>query len=244
MLNQFKEKGMLKGNEFIVKTIVSSELIKTIAQDVGVECIDCYTGFKWIAALIRELEGKRKFICGGEESYGFLPGDYVRDKDSVGTMAMVAELAAWVKEHGKTLFQLLKEIYVEYGYSRERQVSIVRKGKTGAEEIKGMMENYRKNPPAILGGSKVVTIKDYLSLKTINTINGNTEPIEMPIISDVLQYFTEDGSKISVRPSGTEPKIKYYFEVKEEMESIDKYEEAIKKADSKIDMIVSDLKIS
>jgi phosphoglucomutase len=243
MLNQWKEKGMLTGNEFVVKTIVSSELIKTIAQNVGVECFDCYTGFKWIAMVIRELEGKRKYICGGEESYGFLPGDYVRDKDSVGSIAMIAEVAAWAKEHGKTLFQLLKEIYVENGYSRERLISIVRKGKSGAEEIKAMMENYRKNPTLYLGGSKVVAIKDYLSLKTVNPHTGSSETIEMPITSDVLQFFTEDGSKISVRPSGTEPKIKFYFEVKEEMKSIDKYGEAIKKADLKIDMIVKDLQI-
>ena len=243
MLKQWKLKGKLTGNEFTVKTIVSSEMIKKIAQNNGVECFDCYTGFKWIAMVIRELEGKKKYICGGEESYGFLPGDYVRDKDSVGSIAMIAEVAAWAKENGKTLYQLLKEIYMENGYSRERLISIVRKGKTGADEIKQMMANFRNNPPKNLGGSKVIELKDYLSLKSINPQTGNTEIIEQPVTSDALQFFTEDGSKISVRPSGTEPKIKFYFEVTEELKSIEKYNNVIEKADKKIDLIVKDLNL-
>ena len=243
MLNQWKEKGKLTGKEFTVKTIVSSELIKTIANNVGVKCFDCYTGFKWIAMVIRELEGKMKYICGGEESYGFLPGDYVRDKDSVGSIAMISEVTAWAKERGKTLYQLLQNIYMENGYSRERLISIVRKGKSGAEEINAMMENFRKKPPMLLGGKRVVAIKDYITLKTVNPHTGSEEPLDFPITSNVLQFFTEDGSKISVRPSGTEPKIKFYFEVTEELDSIDKYEEVIKKADKKIDLIVRDLKL-
>jgi len=243
MLNQWKEKGKITGNEFTVKTIVSTELINSIAKNAGVECFDCYTGFKWIAMVIRELEGKKKYICGGEESYGFLPGDYVRDKDSVGSIAMIAEIAAWAKENGKTMYQLLKEIYMENGFSHERVISIVRKGKSGAEEIKAMMTDFRNNPPKNIAGSKVVIIKDYLSLKTLNTCTGNIENINQPTTSDVLQFYTENGSKISVRPSGTEPKIKFYFEVKEELTSIDKYDEVLKKADKKIDLIVEGLKL-
>ncbi|MCL2074515.1 MAG: phospho-sugar mutase [Marinilabiliaceae bacterium] len=243
MIKQWKEKGLLTGNEFTVKTIVSSELIKTIAQNNGVECFDCYTGFKWIAMVIRELEGKMKYICGGEESYGFLPGDYVRDKDSVGSIAMLAEVAAWAKEHGKTLYQLLKEIYMENGYSRERLISIVRKGKAGAEEINEMMTNFRNNPPIKLGGSNVIAMKDYLSLKSLNPQTGKSETINQPVSSNALQFYTEDGSKISVRPSGTEPKIKFYFEVTEEFNNIENFAQTIEIADKKIDSIVGDLKL-
>ncbi|MDR2927312.1 MAG: phospho-sugar mutase [Cytophagaceae bacterium] len=244
MLNQWKAKGKLTGSEFAVKTIVTSELIKTIARNTGVECFDVYTGFKWIAMVIRELEGKRKYICGGEESYGFLPGDYVRDKDSVGAIAIIAEIAAWAKEQGKTLYGLLKEIYVENGFSCERLISIVRKGKAGADEIKAIMTDFRNNPPKQLGGSKVTVVKDYMSLKATNPQTGVDEVISQPATSDVLQFFTEDGSKISVRPSGTEPKIKFYFEVTVELKSIDLYEQAKAEGDRKIDKIVADLKLN
>ncbi len=243
MINQWKEKGLLSGNEFTVKTIVTSEAIKKTADLYGVKCYDTYTGFKWIAAIIRDLEGVNKYICGGEESYGFLPGDYVRDKDSVGSICMIAELAAWAKENNKSIFDLLRDIYLEIGFSYERLLSIVRKGKSGSEEIKAMMERFRKNPPKSLGGSKVTLIKDFLVLKASNPQNGENETLEMPTKSDVLQFFTEDNSKISVRPSGTEPKIKFYFEVKEEMKNRDDFENSIRKANNKIDKIIEDLNI-
>ena len=243
MLNQWKQKGLLTGNEYIVKTIVTSELLKNIADNIGVECFDVYTGFKWIAMVIREFEGKRKYICGGEESYGFLPGDYVRDKDAVGAITMIAEIAAWARENGKTLFGLLKEIYMENGFSQERLISIVRKGKTGADEIKAIMAQFRNEPPMVLGGSKVVNVKDYLSLKATNPQTKTVQNIDQPVTSDVLQFFTQDGSKVSVRPSGTEPKIKFYFEVKVELESTAHLDSATNQANKKIDLIVSDLKI-
>ena len=241
ILKQWKEKGNLTGNEYIVKTIVTSELIKGIADSLDVECFDVYTGFKWIAMVIRELEGKRKYICGGEESYGFLPGDYVRDKDSVGSITMFAEIAAWARDNGKTLYGLLKEIYMENGFSQERLISIVRKGKSGADEIKAMMAKFRNQPPLKLGGSEVTVIKDYLSLKVTNPNNATSKPINQPVTSDVLQFFTQDGSKISMRPSGTEPKIKFYFEVKVELEGPDEFEKATTLANQKIDKIVADL---
>jgi phosphoglucomutase len=244
MLNQWKQKGLLTGKEYIVKTIVTSEIIKRIADNLKVECFDVYTGFKWIAMVIRELEGKRKYICGGEESYGFLPGDYVRDKDAVGAITMLAEIAAWARDQGKTLYGLLKEIYIENGFSQERLISIVRKGKSGADEIKAIMEQFRQQPPLNLGGSKVTSVKDYLVLKNTNPQTGKTEAIQQPTSSDVLQFFTEDGSKISVRPSGTEPKIKFYFEVKVELKSAAHLESATAQAQQKIDQIVADLKLN
>ncbi|TCO05968.1 phospho-sugar mutase [Natronoflexus pectinivorans] len=244
MISQWKERGLLTGKEFTVKTIVTSELIKKIADDFNVECFDAFTGFKWIAAIIRDLEGKKKYICGGEESYGFLPGDYVRDKDSVGAICMIAEVAAWAKENGKTLFELLKDIYIDHGFSYERLLSIVRKGKSGADEIKAMMEGFRNNPPKTLGGSKVNLVKDYLTLTSKNPNTGETHSLEMPANSDVLQFFTEDGSKISVRPSGTEPKIKFYFEVLGAMKSRDQFEMATAEANKKIDLIIKDLKLN
>ncbi|ASB51208.1 phospho-sugar mutase [Alkalitalea saponilacus] len=243
MISQWKERGLLTGKEFTVKTIVTSELIKKIADDFNVECFDAFTGFKWIAAIIRDLEGTKKYICGGEESYGFLPGDYVRDKDAVGAICMIAEVAAWAKENGKTLFELLKDIYIDHGFSYERLLSIVRKGKSGADEITAMMERFRNNPPKTLGGSKVNLIKDYLTLVSKNPNTGETHSLEMPANSDVLQFFTEDGSKISVRPSGTEPKIKFYFEVQGAMKNRDQFEMATAEANKKIDLIIKDLKL-
>lgn len=244
MLKQWKEKGLFTGNEYIVKTIVTSELIKNIADNIGIECFDVYTGFKWIAMVIRELEGKRKYVCGGEESYGFLPGDYVRDKDSVGSITMIAEIAAWARDNGKTIYDLIKEIYIENGFSQERLISIVRKGKAGADEIKAMMAKFRNNPPMVLGGSKVTVVKDYLSLLATNPHTGKSDKLNQPVTSDVLQFFTEDGSKISVRPSGTEPKIKFYFEVKVGLEDASKFESATKSANQKIDQIVADLNLN
>lgn len=243
MLTQWEEKGLLTGKEFTVKTIVTSELIAKIAEKNDIKYFDVYTGFKWIAAVIRELEGKKKYICGGEESYGFLPGDYVRDKDAVGAICMFAEVSAWAKENGKSLFELLQDIYIEYGFSQERLISIVRKGKKGADEIKGMMADFRTNPPKTLGGAKVSLIKDYSTLKASNIQTGKSETINQPEKSNVLQFFTEDGSKVSVRPSGTEPKIKFYFEVQSPLKSRDDYYNATAKANKKIDAIVADLKL-
>ena len=174
---------------------------------------DCYTGFKWIAAVIRENEGKKTYIGGGEESYGFLPEEFARDKDAVSSCALMAEIAAWAKDNGKTLFEQLQDIYVEYGFGKEKGISVVRKGKSGAEEIAQMMRDFRTNPPKEIAGSKVSTIKDYETLKTTTVATGAVSVLDFPCTSNVLQYFTEDGTKISVRPSGTEPKIKFYIEV-------------------------------
>lgn len=244
MVTQWKERGLLTGKEFIVKTIVTTELMKAIADKNGVEIYDTFTGFKWIASIIRELEGKKKYICGGEESYGFLPGDYVRDKDSVGAICMIAEIAAWAHDKGKSLYELLKDIYIEYGFSQERLISIVRKGKSGADEIAAIMKQFRTTPPVSLGGSKLNLIKDYSVLTAKNPINGKSSPIDLPAYSDVLQFFTEDGSKVSVRPSGTEPKIKFYFEVQVELKNRAGYNAATQKGNEKIDKIVADLKLS
>ncbi|WP_010665033.1 phospho-sugar mutase [Marinilabilia salmonicolor] len=244
MLNQWKEKGMLTGKEFTVKTIVTSELIKTIADQAGVECFDTYTGFKWIAGVIRENEGIKKYICGGEESYGFMPGDYVRDKDSVGSIVMISEIAAWAKDQNKSVYDLLKDIYIENGFSQEKMKYIVRKGKSGAEEIEALMKKFRDTPPAQLGGSKVSLMKDYLTLKAKNLISGETTDItDKPTTSNVLQFFTEDGSKVSVRPSGTEPKIKFYFEVRDNMKNREEFNSVSAKALKKIDSIMTDMEV-
>ena len=208
--------GKMKDNDFIVKTIVTTELIKAVADKNRIEMRDCYTGFKWIAREIRLSEGKQQYIGGGEESYGFLAEDFVRDKDAVSACALLAEICAWAKDQGKTLFDVLLDIYVEYGFSKETTVNVVKPGKSGADEIKAMMENFRANPPKEIGGSKVILAKDYKSLKATDG-EGKVTDIDMPETSNVLQYFTEDGTKISVRPSGTEPKIKFYIEVKGQM---------------------------
>ncbi len=208
--------GKMKGNEFIVKTIVTTEVIRKIAEKNKIEMFDCYTGFKWIAREIRLNEGKKQYIGGGEESYGFLAEDFVRDKDAVSACSLLAEICAWAKDQGKTLYDVLMDIYVEYGFSKEVTVNVVKPGKTGADEIKAMMERFRACPPKELGGSEVVLIKDYKTLQTTDG-EGNVAPLDMPESSNVLQFFTADGTKVSVRPSGTEPKIKFYMEIKGEM---------------------------
>ena len=243
LIRRWKENGKIDGNQFFVKTIVTSELLREVAEANGVESIDCFTGFKWIAAVIREFEGKKKYICGGEESYGFLPQDFVRDKDAVSSCAIFAEMAAWAKDNGKTLFDLLRDIYVEYGFSKEKMVYIVREGKSGADEIIQMMTGFRKNPPKSLGGSPVKWVKDYTVLKAVNPITGVTEKLDFPTTSDVLQFITEDGSKVSVRPSGTEPKIKFYMEVKGIMNSRKEYEIANEAAEKKIADVIKELGI-
>ena len=221
--------GKMKGNEFVVKTIVTTELIKAIADKNNVEMYDCYTGFKWIASVIRENEGKKQYIGGGEESYGFLAEDFVRDKDAVSACSLLAEICAWAKDQGKTLFDVLMDIYVEYGLSLNHTVNVVKPGKTGADEIKQMMVNFRTNPPKELAGSEVVLTKDYQSLKATDN-KGNVTDIAQPTTSNVLQWYTADGTKVSVRPSGTEPKIKFYIEVTGEMKCPKCYAEAEKKA--------------
>ena len=208
--------GKMQPNDFIVKTIVTTELIKAVADKNKIEMRDCYTGFKWIAREIRLSEGKQQYIGGGEESYGFLAEDFVRDKDAVSACSLLAEICAWAKDQGKTLYDVLMDIYVEYGFSKETTVNVVKPGKSGADEIKAMMDNFRANPPKEIGGSPVKLIKDYKTLK-ITDAQGKVSELDMPEASNVLQYFTEDGTKISVRPSGTEPKIKFYIEVKGEM---------------------------
>ena len=234
--------GKMQPNDFIVKTIVTTELIKKIADKNNVEMIDCFTGFKWIAREIREFEGVKQYIGGGEESYGFMAEDFVRDKDAVSAMCLLAEICAYAKDQGKTLYDLLMEIYLEYGFSHEFTVNVVRPGKTGADEIKQMMENFRNNPPKQLGDSPIIITKDFLKLEQRDA-NGNVTKLEMPDTSNVLQWFCENGDKVSVRPSGTEPKIKFYFEVKGEMKCADCYERCVKEALEKIEEFKKELSL-
>lgn len=207
-----KAMGKMKDTDFIVKTIVTTEVIRKIAEKNHIEMRDCYTGFKWIAREIAISEGKQQFIGGGEESYGFMAEDFVRDKDAVSACSLLAEICAYAKDKGKTLYELLMEIYLEYGFSEEYTINVVKPGKTGADEIKQMMTNFRNNPPKDLAGSKIVCSKDFQSLTQTDS-EGNVTKLDMPATSNVLQWFCEDGTKLSVRPSGTEPKIKFYFEV-------------------------------
>ena len=240
IITQYTKLGKMTGKEFVVKTIVTTELIKEIANRNNIEMFDCYTGFKWIAREIRLNEGKKKYIGGGEESYGFLAEDFVRDKDAVSACCLIAEVAAWARDNGKTLYELLQDIYLEYGFSKECAINIVKPGKSGAEEIKAMMDNYRANPLKELAGSPVVCVKDFKTLKMTDG-EGNVSDLEMPDTSNVLQYFSADGSKVSVRPSGTEPKIKFYIEVKELMHSRADYDAANKRADEKIELVKKSL---
>ena len=221
--------GKMKGNEFVVKTIVTTELIKAIADKNNVEMYDCYTGFKWIARQIRLNEGKKQYIGGGEESYGFLAEDFVRDKDAVSACSLLAEICAWAKDQGKTLFDVLMDIYVEYGFALNQTINVVKPGKTGADEIKQMMVDFRANPPKELAGEEVVLVKDYQTLKATDN-KGNVSDIDQPEPSNVLQWYTAGGTKVSVRPSGTEPKIKFYVEVTGEMKCPKCYADAEAKA--------------
>ena len=243
IMTRRKELGLLTGKEFVVKTIVTTELVKDIAEKKGIEIFDCYTGFKWIADIIRKNEGMKKYIGGGEESYGFLAADFVRDKDSVSACTLFAEIAAWAKDKGKSMYQLLEDIYLEYGYSKEVGVSLVRKGKEGADEIEAMMKNFRINPMETLGGSPVTLIKDFARLEAIDFIRNEQVALEMPTTSNVLQYFTEEGTKLSIRPSGTEPKIKFYIEVKESAKTREELTHAEAKAETKINAIRQELGI-
>lgn len=236
-------KGLMKPTDFIVKTIVTTEVIRKIAEKQHIEMRDCYTGFKWIAREIALSEGKQQYIGGGEESYGFLAEDFVRDKDAVSACSLLAEICAWAKDQGKTLYDVLMDIYLEYGFSREFTINVVKPGKSGADEIKQMMTDFRNNPPQELGGSKVTVWKDYQTLEQ-RDVNGNVTKLNMPEPSNVLQWFCEDGTKISVRPSGTEPKIKFYIEVKGTMKCNGCYERCTNEANDKIAAIKKSLNLN
>jgi len=243
IMTRNKELGRITGKEYIVKTIVTTETIKSIADQNGFKMYDCYTGFKWIAAVIRDNEGIGRYLGGGEESYGFLAEDFCRDKDAVSAISLMAEALAWAKTKGMNFLQMLQDIYIKYGYSREAGVSLVRKGKSGAEEIIAIMKEFRANPPKQIAGSDVVIVKDYADLNMKNLKTGEVTKMDMPTTSNVLQYFTEDGTKISIRPSGTEPKIKFYVEVKGSMKTNADYADANNKADAKIEAVKKDLGI-
>ena len=232
-----KATGKMKAGDFIVKTIVTTEVIRKIAEKQNIEMRDCYTGFKWIAREIAISEGKQQYIGGGEESYGFLAQDFVRDKDAVSACSLLAEICAYAKDHGKTLYDLLMDIYLEYGFSKEMTVNVVKPGKSGADEIKQMMTDFRNNPPKELGGSKVILWKDYQTLEQ-TAADGTKTKLDMPTTSNVLQWFCEDGTKVSVRPSGTEPKIKFYIEIKDSsMKCAGCYERCSNDADAKVEAI-------
>ena len=242
-LTRWAELGKLDGKQYAVKTIVTSQMANAVAEHFGVKCYDCLTGFKYIAKIIRENEGVAKYIGGGEESFGYLAGDYVRDKDAVSACALAAEAAAWAKDTmGLTLYEWLQELYVKYGFFRESLVSVVRKGKEGAEQIQQMMVDFRTNAPKMLAGSEVVKVLDYKSLEQTDLITGEKTAIEQDS-SNVLQWITADGTIVSVRPSGTEPKIKFYFGVKEPLASVELYDEVLAKLDAKIEAIKADLKL-
>ena len=236
IMTRNKELGRITGKEYIVKTIVTTETIKSIADQNGFKMYDCYTGFKWIAAVIRDNEGVGRYLGGGEE-------DFCRDKDAVSAISLMAEALAWAKTKGMNFLQMLQDIYIKYGYSREAGVSLVRKGKSGAEEIIAIMKEFRANPPKQIAGSDVVIVKDYADLNMKNLKTGEVTKMDMPTTSNVLQYFTEDGTKISIRPSGTEPKIKFYVEVKGSMKTNADYADANNKADAKIEAVKKDLGI-
>lgn len=243
LMTRNAELGRLTGKEYIVKTIVTTETIKRIADANNIKMYDCYTGFKWIASVIRDNEDAARYLGGGEESYGFLAETFARDKDSVSAISLMAEALAWAKENNMSFLEMLQDIYLKYGFSREEGISVVRPGKTGADEIVAMMKNFRANPQKSLGGSPVVTIKDYSDLNCTDVQTGKVEKMDFPTTSNVLQYFTADGSKISIRPSGTEPKIKFYIEVRGTMNSKADYAEAIKAAEAKTEMIKKELGI-
>lgn len=234
--------GKMKPTDFIVKTIVTTEVIHKIAENQHVEMRDCYTGFKWIAREIALSEGKQQYIGGGEESYGFLAEDFVRDKDAVSACSLLAEICAYAKDHGKTLYDILMDIYLEYGYSKEFTINVERPGKSGADEIQQMMKDFRSNPPKDLGGSVIEITKDYQSLE-LTKADGSKEKIDMPETSNVLQWFCTDGTKVSVRPSGTEPKIKFYLEVKDVMNTAAEYKLCEERAEKKIEAIKKSLRL-
>ena len=242
-LTRWAERGDLDGKQYIVKTIVTSTMPNVVAEHFGVKCYDCLTGFKYIAKIIRQNEGVTKYIGGGEESFGYLAGDYVRDKDAVSACALAAEAAAWAKDTmGLTLYEWLQQLYVKYGFFRESLVSVVRKGKDGAEEIQRMMVDFRANPPKELAGSQVVTVRDFKSLEELEVVTGEKTAIGQGS-SNVLLWVTADGTIVSVRPSGTEPKIKFYFGVKEPLASVEEYDAVEAQLDAKIERIKGELNL-
>ena len=242
LLRRWKELGRITGSQYIVKTVVTSDLFARIAESFGVEYYNVLTGFKFIASVIRDNEGKKQYIGGGEESYGYLIGDFVRDKDAISSSVMIAEAMAWAKDNGMSLYDMLIDIYLKYGYFKENLVSIVKEGKEGAEAIKAMMHSFRVQPPQSLAGSKVIKIVDYEQRKEHDLVTGTTKDIDLPV-SDVLQFITEDQTVVSMRPSGTEPKIKFYFSVREELLSKEQFEEAEQAATRKIELIKKDLNL-
>jgi phosphoglucomutase len=242
MLKMWSEKGKLDGNQFVIKTIVTTDLILDIAKKFDVESYQTLTGFKYIASIIKDLEGKKKFIVGGEESYGYLAGDFVRDKDAISSCALLAEMTAWAKENGMGAFDLLVKIYKEFGFYKESLLSITRKGKAGAEEIQEMMMNLRANPPKTIQGSPVTRLFDYQSLEVTDLATGKKETLDFPK-SNVLQFTTEDGTKVSARPSGTEPKIKFYFSVKAPLVSAGDFDKVQAQLDKKIENIIGELSL-
>lgn len=243
LIKRRRELGLLTGNDYVVKTIVTTELFKDVAEKNNVECFDAYTGFKWIADVMRKNPDKN-YVGGGEESFGYMPGDFTRDKDAVSSCSIMAEIAAWAKDQGKNLFDILKEIYLEYGFSKEKMIYIVREGLQGSQEIAQMMHDYRFNTPKEINGSPVVLVKDYTTRKATNPITGEASDLDFETTADVLQIYLEDGSKISVRPSGTEPKIKYYFEVREALNSLDEFYATEEKANKKIEGIIDSLRLN
>lgn len=240
IVKRWSELGRLRGKEYIVKTIVTTELVARIAESFGVKHFDCLTGFKYIATVMRNHEQTMQYVCGGEESFGFLAEDFVRDKDAVSACSLAAEAAAWAKSQNMTLYGLLKEMYVRYGFFREALVSVVRKGKEGQEEIAKMMSDYRSNPPRSLGGSPIIAIKDYLSGEALDLTNGSKTPIDMER-SNVLQFTTADSTVVSIRPSGTEPKIKFYFGVRAELNDTARFGEVQAELDGKIESIKKEM---
>ncbi|MGM9844883.1 MAG: phospho-sugar mutase [Muribaculaceae bacterium] len=243
LMQRRRELGLLKGNEYVVKTIVTTETIKAIAENNGIKMYDCYTGFKWIASVIRELEGTDVYLGGGEESYGFLAEDFCRDKDAVSAISLMAEICAWAKDRGLDFNAMLQDIYIRNGFSKEAGISVVRTGRDGALEIQQMMRDFRTNAPKTLGGSPVVTVKDYDSLTCTDLRSGKAVKLDFPTTSNVLQFFTEDGSKVSIRPSGTEPKIKFYLEVHGTLADRNDWDRANADADAKLEALKHDLGI-
>ncbi len=242
LLDAWKEKGKLNGRQYIVKTIVTTDLIDKMAEQYGVDCYNTLTGFKYIAGIIRELEGKREFIAGGEESYGYLISDFVRDKDAVASCAMIAEMAAWAKNNGQGLYELLQQMYRRFGYYQESLISVTKPGKSGAEEIQQMMTQLRQDPPHEIAGSPLVKLMDYENGTCMMPLEGQVDPLDFPR-SNVLQFLTEDGSKISARPSGTEPKIKFYISVNTNAKEGEEAAEVKRRLDDKVQQIVEDMKL-
>jgi phosphoglucomutase len=236
MIESRKEKGIAQPNDMVVKTIVTTDMIDVIAAHYGVKCYNVLTGFKWIAELINVKEATENYVIGGEESYGLMIGSQIRDKDAVSAVAILCEMAAYEKSKGRSLYEKLLDLYLQYGYYQEDLVSITKKGMNGQQEIAAMMEEFRKNPPKELGGSRVVELLDYQQQQKTNLVSGNTTSIKLPK-SNVLQFVTEDGSKVSARPSGTEPKIKFYFSVNTKLESVDKFEQSREEAKGRIERI-------